>query len=213
MSSSLFNSESPFWRAVGRFADLVWLNILFLVALIPIVTGGAAFTALYDTAWRLLNESGGGVARMFWASFRSNFAQATAIWSVAGPIGIATLAGWLFLPIEDATVIRAVFTLIYLLVFPYFFFLQARFDNGTVNTLKNSLLIPLTRLPYAAAILLITIVLTALIISTAIYVPSILPPLLMGGFGLTAYAVTPLLMHSVKPWMDRGSADSDANDP
>lgn len=200
VTAGFFNANTPFWQGVSRCADLIVLNLLFLVAAAPIVTGGAAFTALYDTAWRLLDERGGGVWRLYWQSFRANFWRATAIWAVVGTVGLAVGLGWALLPLDELVAWRVLLTMLYLLVFPYFFYLQARFDNPVSRTLRNALLIPLGRLPYAAGALAITTVLVLLIVSTVRFIPQLLPPLLLGGFGLAAYAATPLLNRSVQPW-------------
>lgn len=208
MFASVFNSENPFWQGVARVADLIWLNILFLVACIPVITGGAAFTALYDTAWRLFDERGGSVTAMFWRSFRTNFAQATAIWGVVGTAGIGVAAGWLLLPTEEAFLLKGVLTLVYLLFFPFFFYLQARFTNTVGNTLKNAILIPLSRLPYAVGVLLITVVLVALLFATTFNLPQLLPPLVLVGFGGAAYAVAPLLNYAVQPWVGEKSGEA-----
>ncbi|MFZ1381263.1 MAG: YesL family protein [Scrofimicrobium sp.] len=207
MSSSIFNSENAFWQGMTRLADLVVLNFLFVLGLIPIVTGGASFTALYETAGKLLEERGGGVTRTFWASFKSNFGRSTAIWAIVGPLGLGVLAGWFLMPADQILALRVLLTLLYLLMFPYFFFLQARFDNSVAGTLRNSLLIPLTRLPYALAALGVTVILVAVIVGTAVYIPQLLPPLLLCGFGIYAYGVVPVLNKSVEPWT-RGAEES-----
>lgn len=200
MFASLFNSENPFWQGVAKIADLVWLNILFLISALPIVTAGAAFTALHDTAWQLHEERGGTTARIFWTSFRDNFRRATLIWLVAGPMGLAVLVAWLMTPIDELLVLKAILTLLYLLVFPYFFYLQVRFENTPGGTLRNAFIIPLSRLPYSAGVLGVTLVLVAVFVATDIYMPYFLPPLVMGGFGLSTYATVPLLNRSVAPW-------------
>lgn len=200
MSSGIFNSENPFWHGMTRLADLVWLNIIFVLGVIPVITAGASFTALYDTAGKLLEERGSGVTKTFWSSFKANLPRATAIWAIVGPLGLAVLAGWLLVPAEELLAVRIILTLLYLLMFPYFFFLQARFENSVGGTLRNSLIIPLTRLPYAAAALVVTLILIALIAATWAYIPQLLPPLLLGGFGLYAYAIIPVLNKSVQPW-------------
>ena len=43
---SFFNLDSPVMRFLTKVADLIILNILFLICCIPIVTIGAASTAL-----------------------------------------------------------------------------------------------------------------------------------------------------------------------
>lgn len=201
MFERLFNHESPFWQAIGRLGDLVWLNILFLLASVPIVTAGASFTALYDSAWRLHDEQGGPTGRIFWTSFRRNFRQATLIWLVVLPLVTGVVVSWTMFPMNDLFAFKVVLTLMLLLVFPYFFFLPARFENTTGALLRNAILIPLSRLPYAFGVFLLTLVLAAITVATYIYIPVFIPVLALGGFGLISYASIPLLNQSVEPWV------------
>ena len=43
--SNFFNMDNGLFRALGKLADLMLLNILFLVCSLPIFTIGASFTA------------------------------------------------------------------------------------------------------------------------------------------------------------------------
>ena len=47
MFRSLFDSESPLSRLLGRLLDIVVLSVLWLVCSLPIVTIGPASAALY----------------------------------------------------------------------------------------------------------------------------------------------------------------------
>ena len=42
----LFNLESPLMRALARIGDLIILNFVWIICCIPIVTIGAATTAM-----------------------------------------------------------------------------------------------------------------------------------------------------------------------
>ena len=196
----MFDSGNAFWQGVSRAGDLVWLNVLFLVATLPVVTGGAAFTALFDVTIRFNRRDSPPVNRTFWVAFRSNFKQASLIWLVIGPIGVAVAAAWLLLPLEEVLPLKALTTLVFLTVFPYFFFLQAKFENSVGATIKNALLIPMLRLPYSLTSLAIQVVLVGIAVATTIYVPQALPILALLGFGGGAYAITPALQKSVEPW-------------
>ena len=44
--STIFNLDSPIMRALSRMADLLILNLLTLLCCIPVVTAGAALTAM-----------------------------------------------------------------------------------------------------------------------------------------------------------------------
>lgn len=196
----MFDSGNAFWQGVSRAGDLVWLNILVLVAALPVVTAGAAFAALFDVMIRFNRGDSPPVNRTFWVAFRSNFKQASLIWLVIGPIGLAVAAAWLLLPLEEVLPLKALTTLVFLAVFPYFFFLQAKFENTVGATIKNALLIPMLRLPYSLTSLAIQAILIAIAVATTIYVPQALPVLVLLGFGGWAYAITPVLQKSVGPW-------------
>ncbi len=43
----LFNLDSPVMRALNKMADLLWLNVLTVLLCIPVITGGAALTAMH----------------------------------------------------------------------------------------------------------------------------------------------------------------------
>ena len=205
----MFNPNNAFWRGVSRAGDLIWLNVLFCVAALPVVTGGAAITALFDVLIRVDRGYEPSINRAFWNAFRANFKQASLIWLVVSPVGALVIASWLLLPLEQATALRVLTTLLYLAVFPYFFFLQAKFENTVTGTIKNGLLIPLLRLPYTLGALAIQVVLVAVAVATVKYVPQALPLLLLFGFAGAAYAVTPVLGLSVKPWSEPPSSVED----
>ena len=196
----MFDSGNAFWQGVSRAGDLVWLNILVLVAALPVVTAGAAFAALFDVTIRFNRGDSPPVNRTFWAAFRANFKQASLLWLLVGPIGVALGASWVLLPVEEVLPLKALTTLIYMAVFPYFFFLQAKFENTVGATIKNALLIPMLRLPYSLTSLAIQAILIAIAVATTIYVPQALPVLVLLGFGGWAYAITPVLQKSVGPW-------------
>ncbi|MEU1972026.1 YesL family protein [Microbacterium sp. NPDC019599] len=75
--SSIFAQDSPLMRFLTRIADLMILNLIFIATSIPIVTLGAALTALNFTAMRLVRGKEESVTRDYFRSFRQNFRQAT----------------------------------------------------------------------------------------------------------------------------------------
>ena len=59
-----------------RFVDLILLNILFIVTCIPIVTVGAAITALNSVTLKMvIDKEDGHIIRAFLRSFLQNFLQ------------------------------------------------------------------------------------------------------------------------------------------
>ena len=62
-------------RYLNRFADLMILNLLFLLTSIPIFTIGASLTALYSVCFRLGTDREGSTFRDYFAAFKENFAR------------------------------------------------------------------------------------------------------------------------------------------
>ena len=155
--NGLFSPDSRFMRYMTRIADLMILNLLFLLTSIPIFTIGASLTALYTVCFRLGTDREGSTARDYFAAFKENFAQATPLFLLLllwllGTGGMAVwfylMAGWmhyLFVPF-------AVLFVVVVLVGSYVFPLLSRFDNRNTLTLKNAALLSLGYLPRSLVI-------------------------------------------------------------
>ena len=78
--SSFFNMDSPLWRFLGRLADIMILNIVFLITCIPIVTIGAAWTSLSYVTLKMSRDEESYIVKSYFKAFRQNFRQATVIW-------------------------------------------------------------------------------------------------------------------------------------
>lgn len=93
MRNSLFNPENWIWEPFGKVADFLILSCLWLLCSIPIVTMGAAFTALYDCCARCVK---GGEREMFSRFFRT-FRRELIPGGLSGLLWIAVLGGGLLL--------------------------------------------------------------------------------------------------------------------
>lgn len=137
-----------------RLADLVLVNVLWLACCIPIVTIGASAAAMYRVVFDMIEQKDdASVFTAFFHAFRLNWKQATAIWFIL--LGILLVLGadaWLvynnfpaaktmFYAILFIPVMPTLFTLVY--VFP----IMSYFENSTVQTLKNALLLSIRHLP------------------------------------------------------------------
>lgn len=77
-----FDLESPLMRVLNRVADLMILNLLMVVCCIPIITTGAAVTAMHYVLLKMVRGEEGYLIRGFFKSFKANFKQATLIWLI-----------------------------------------------------------------------------------------------------------------------------------
>ena len=148
----LFSPDSKFMRFMGRAGDLILLNFFFLLCCVPVVTIGAASTALYAVCFRFGTVRERGTVKSFFQAFKANFRQATAVWLIIAFCGItAGINTYVFylMPgsIRYAFVLFAILFILVLLIFSYAFPLLSQFDNKTYSTLKNALVLSLGYLP------------------------------------------------------------------
>lgn len=199
MFGRLFDRAAPVWRAASTIGDVILVNLLLIATVLPVVTAGAGLTAAYDTARRVQADLGDGAARTFWRSFRTNLAQATGLWAVVGTVGAALGASWILLPIPDLAVVKTLLTGVYALIFPFVWAMQARFENTVWRTLRNAATVAVARLPFAAGVLLIHVVIVAVTVATGIMLPQLLVLLLLLGYPLIVWASTPLIERALAP--------------
>ena len=150
----IFDLDSPLVRFLNKVADLLWLNLLTVVCCIPIVTAGAAFTALHYCCLKLVRGEEGYITKDFFKSFKLNFKQATVIWLIVLVTGI--VLGFDFYIIINgvvggtAAVIRIgllIAAILYVFIVLYVFPLQSHFYNPVKTTIKNAFMMSLTILP------------------------------------------------------------------
>lgn len=155
--SGFFAPDSRFMRYMSRLADLMLLNLLFLLTSIPIVTIGASKTALYSVCFRLGTDREGGTVRDYFQAFRENFAQATGLWLLEVLLVGSTLLcallfrsmnGWL----HGLRVLFLGLCVVAVMLFGYAFPLLSRFENSVWGTLRNGLLLSVGYLPRSLVI-------------------------------------------------------------
>lgn len=76
----IFSYDGVFGQTVNRIIDCILLSFLWLLVSIPVVTMGAATTALYYTVHKTFRREEGYMLRAFWRSFKMNFRQSTLVW-------------------------------------------------------------------------------------------------------------------------------------
>ena len=138
MLQGLFNYDNPVWRFIGKLGDLILLNILWIVCSIPIVTAGAATTAVYYVTLKLVRDENDGTIKNFFHSFKENFVQSTIIWVILLAAGaLLAFDFWFFLtgqmnsltgvPKLLMTAVFGGFLMLYIFISTYVFALQSRF--------------------------------------------------------------------------------------
>ncbi len=155
--------DNPIMRGIGRLADFIVLNVLWVICSIPVITIGASTTALYTVMLKLVKNEEGYIAKGFLKAFKENFKQSTVMWLVFLVMGIVFIVDFMSLklmPDKAAAALQILFLFMGALIVAasvYAFALQARFENTVKNTLKNALILVFAKLPYTVLIIIITI--------------------------------------------------------
>lgn len=191
----IFNFEGPVFVFLSRLADLFWLNLLYILCCIPVITAGAATTALYYVTLKMAKDEEGYITRSFFKSFKDNFVQATVIWLAFLAVMVVMFLDFRIAnggnmaevfnsqAVSNVVIVAVgVMVIVVMMTLTYVFPLLAQFDNTVVNTVKNAFLISIRHLPYTFLMILITAIPYALIwFSPALLI------LVMIMFSATAY--------------------------
>lgn len=152
----LFNLDSPLMTFLTKLADLMILNLLWMVCSLPIITIGASTAAMYDC---LLNQDRvSSITGTFFSAFKSNFKKATLLWliqAVMTAVAAFDLLSFFGAWADAALVVRGICLIpaVWLLMSAgYLLPLQAQFENTVGNTLKNAILISIANLPVSLAV-------------------------------------------------------------
>lgn len=165
----LFDIEGPVIQFLNRVADLMILNFLVILCCIPIITAGAAFTAMHYVLLKIVRKEEGYLLKGFFKSFKENFKQATLIW-----LGILVVAGlyavdfYIFrnMDVEFSRYFIILFlalAFVFILTALYAFPLLSRFNNSIKNILKNAVSIAILYFPKSLIMVVIYVMPFALV--------------------------------------------------
>lgn len=135
-------------QGLNSFVGFVLLNVLYLITCIPIVTTGAATSALIEVMLRFADHERGRPLLDYLKAFRGNLRRATPASLVLGiPLLLLLFAARFWYSLGGAVSLIAL--LACLLVAGYLFAaflhamaLVAAFDAGWWRTVRNALLLP-----------------------------------------------------------------------
>jgi len=150
---NIFNLDSPVMQALGKVADLMWLNILTMICCIPIITIGPSLTAMHYMALKIVRNEECYITRGFFKSFKENFFQGMIIGVLTLFITLLLVGDFVLLRNPELgfgkflqimiTIIAVLFTFTVLYVYP----VLAKFANTTWRTIKNAFLMSIMQFP------------------------------------------------------------------
>ena len=148
---------SGFFRFFTRVFDLMWLNILFLLCCLPIITIGASTSALYSVCLKLVRNEETYVTRDFFHAFHQNLKQGIFLHLILSLITIivvfdlfvmwnimeyAILYKWAF-------VVMIIFSALFFMAATYVYPLLAQFNNTVKGYLRAAFGLMLKHFPYS----------------------------------------------------------------
>lgn len=212
----LLDPDSPIMSFLARVADLVILNVLWLLCCLPVVTAGASTTAMYHVVRHLQEESISSVTRDFFRSFKSDFRQATPVYLLLLiPTAAVVMNAWILSAQSSDVVpvyVRAIWmvsalmlTFVVSVVYP----VMAYFDDTVWKTLRTAAVLAVAKLPRTVLISAINLLpIIMLFVSLPFFLRSSIFWLLIGG-SLTAYLNMLILRPVFKKIIDeRPGADA-----
>ena len=185
----LFAPDSKLMIFLGVVKNLMILGLIFTLTALPVVTFGAAFTALHFAVIRLARDEDGSLVRDYFRSFKLNFRQATILWMLVLLI-IGFFAWDIYVIRMNPDVVPGLLQIVLLiaaavvlLIAIYAFPLLSKFENTVGGTMKNAFFMTLTSLPRAILMLVLYLVPSVL----GGYYYEILPLVVIFGFSVPAY--------------------------
>ena len=111
---NLFHIDSPLIQKLAKLANLIFLNLLWLVFCIPVITAGAATTAMYQLVFEYINGTEDSVFLPFLRAFSRNFKRSTLIWVAILFIGAILAYDFLFLSVSGLSSLHPLWIVFYL---------------------------------------------------------------------------------------------------
>lgn len=196
---NIFKFDSPVMQFLGKVADYIILNVLWLICCIPIITIGAATTAKYYVGMKLTKDEEVSIIKPFFKSFKENFKQATILWVILFVINIFIGFDWIWLNNKGYSELKGVYVILLLVltvfiglttlsIFPFI----ARYKVKNLEAIKAAAIftfINFIKLVFIAALEIATIV-------ACIWYANWLPAILIFGTTTSFYFMTVVCVKS-----------------
>lgn len=142
-----FRYDSPVMEFIGKVADFIVLNFIWVICCIPVITIGAATSAKYTVSMRIIRNESTPIFTAFFKAFKDNFKQATIIWCILMLACALCVVDWYWIKgqgdnISEYYVIAVgIFTVVILCVCMSVFPFIARFKVTVKEALKAAVIL------------------------------------------------------------------------
>ncbi|MCH9275951.1 DUF624 domain-containing protein [Bifidobacterium amazonense] len=188
--AKVFDQDNVFFRFMGVVFDLIQLNLLTLLCCLPVVTAGASLTAMHTVLWRMIRHEETYISRQFFASFKRNFKQATAVWAVyllAIVVLTVDVLVTLQMPAGQRRLMFAFLALVGVILVAlaqWYFPMLSRYDNTVGGHVKNAASLAIGCFPRTLCEIVILVAFVLAYMQWFVYV---IPFLIILGISLPEY--------------------------
>lgn len=143
----IFAPDSKIYLFFQAAGELFILNLLYLLTCVPVVTVGISTAALCQCVLAM-QKGDGGLFRLFFSVWRSEWKQATLVWLVLLALSAPVLSAVYFLPMSSlpGLMVTVLLAFTWLGITAWVFPLMARFRNRTAAHLRNALILTFAHL-------------------------------------------------------------------
>lgn len=206
---NFLNYDSPFMTECRKLVNFILLGLLWILASIPVITAGAATTAMFYTGEKNVRKDAGKIWSTFWKTFRKEFKQATLLWLIGALLTVILANNCLLLWRVDMHAI--LFALLAATVvlgvgwMQLWFWYLSKFEDTTRVLLGNTFRIALISLPRILLLFLLAVAAVAVIVISFFFAP----PVILLVPGIYLMAADAILRKIFRPYLPE---ETDQND-
>jgi uncharacterized membrane protein YesL len=179
--------DTRVYRWLETATDFFLLNLMWLVACLPVVTIFPSTAAMFGVVRDWVREKEGSLTRTFIARFRENLGQSLLVGAIWTVFGVALFLDFLVanqLSYWAEIILKSVLVLVctvYAFGSVYLFPVMVHYETNWKTVIKNSLLISIGRMPTTVVCLVFLVVMVGLTV--------VVPFLVVITGSITAYGV------------------------
>lgn len=198
--SKIFDHDAPLVQTLTMIGNLIVLNVLWLLCCAPVITAGAATTAMYYTMYQYVTDGSEAVFKPFFRTFVRDFKQSTLLWLILLVVGfvlwcdISYLSAYIQLKV--LWILLGILLLLYAVALTHSFAILGRFNTTIKTALKSCYLIAITNFWRSLLVLILSAAPVLIFIFMPYQVLKTLPLWIGIAFGMIFYLNAKLFIKS-----------------
>lgn len=204
--ANFFHEDSHLGIFVTTVADILVINLLWLIGCLPLFTIGTSTTAMYQCLMERHREKSVNVFQAFSSAYKSNFKRTTPLFLITVLIGCLLAFDVyliLYTQVGENVIVLLVLLCVLFQALPasgYLFPLQAYFECGIGQTLRNAWTMSFAHFLTSICVLALNLIPIALLLFAPAFFMKSIMVWILGGFAAIAYLNTILLTRIFKKY-------------